>query len=40
MEERERIKQIIQNWFSNNMSIQPSEESLNDLVDKIYYKID
>lgn len=37
MENRERLKLIIQNWFIERTSIKPTEDGLNNLVDRIYY---
>ena len=37
MNNRERLKLIIENWFVEKTSIKPTEEGLNNLVDRIYY---
>ena len=37
MNNRERLKLIIQNWFVEKTSIKPTEDGLNNLVDRIYY---
>jgi len=37
MNNRERLKLIIQNWFVEKTSINPTEAGLNNLVDRIYY---
>ena len=37
MKNRERLKLIIQNWFIEKTSIKPTEDGLNNLVDRIYY---
>ena len=37
MNNRERLKLIIENWFIEKTSIKPTDEGLNNLVDRIYY---
>ena len=37
MSKREILKQSLKNWFSDKMEMQPTEENLNILVDRIYY---
>jgi hypothetical protein len=37
MNNRERIKLIIKNWFIEKTSIKPTEDRLNNLVDRIVY---
>jgi hypothetical protein len=37
MDKREMLKRIIQNWFVERTSINPTEDGLNNLVDRIYY---
>ena len=37
MNNRERLKLIIENWFVEKTSIKPTEGGLNNLVDRTYY---
>ncbi|MCP4053371.1 MAG: hypothetical protein GY739_09930 [Mesoflavibacter sp.] len=37
MNKRERVKLIIENWFIEKTCIKPTEEGLNNLVDRITY---
>lgn len=37
MDKRERVKLIIENWFIEKTNIKPTEEGLNNLVDRITY---
>jgi hypothetical protein len=37
MNKREILKQCLKNWFSDKMELQPTEDNLNILVDRIYY---
>jgi len=37
MNTRERIKLIIENWFIEKTSIKPTQDGLNNLVDRIAY---
>ena len=34
---RERVKLIIENWFIEKTSIKPTDDGLNNLVDRIVY---
>ena len=37
MNKRDRVKLIIENWFIEKTSIKPTEDGLNNLVDRITY---
>jgi len=37
MNNRERLKLIIENWFIEKTSIKLTDDGLNNLVDRIYY---